>query len=92
MGRDKEREKRLLEKEMTLKTIFLMRRHLVDWLYNTKHLEFYFEANEILIDAEEKIWEEIVYGDEDPYACEESNDINKMIKLVSSNEGVIPHG
>lgn len=82
MGKDKEREKRLIEKEMTLKTLFLMRRHLVDWLYNIKHIAFYFEANEILIELEEKVWEEIVYGDEDPCECEESDNIDKMIKLM----------
>lgn len=80
---DKEREKRLLEKEMTLKTLFLIRRHLCDWLYNTKHMTFYFEANEILIDVEQQVWEEIVYGDEDPCECEESDDIDKMINLIS---------
>lgn len=81
MGKDKEREKRLIEKEMTLKTLFLMRRHLVDWLYNSKHIAFYFEANEILMDVEQQVWEEIVYGDDNPYECEESDDIDKMINL-----------
>lgn len=82
MSEDRDRKERLIEKEMTLKTIFLIRRHLVDWLCSTKHIEFYFEANEILIEIEEKVWEEIVYGDEDPYECEASNDIDKMIKLI----------
>lgn len=82
MDKDKERERRLFEKEMTLKTLFLMRRHLVDWLYSTKHMAFYFEANEILIDVEQHVWEEIVYGNEDPCECEESDDVDKMIRLI----------
>lgn len=82
MSKDKERKQRLADHEMTLKTIFLMRKHLMDWLHQVKHTSFYVEANEILIDVEQKIWEEIVYGDDDPKECENSDDVDQMINLI----------
>ena len=81
MTKDEIRKQRLADNEMALKTIFLMRKHLVDWLHQINHIEFYFEANEILIEAEQKVWEEIVYGDEDPQECESTGNVERMLNL-----------
>lgn len=79
--KSQERKQRLSDREMTLKTIFLMRKHLMDWVNQAKHHAFYVEANEILTEAEQKVWEEIVYGDDNPIECENAGSVERAIDL-----------